>query len=145
MSVYLGEFLLKFFAYPNQYFKSGFNVFDFVILVVSLIKSIADWASVGDFDYLRFLTIIRALRILRGVSLSVHIQVLVTALLDTLRNHVFSVVILLILLMYITSIVAFYLYGSISGLDDMFGRFDTGMLRLFAFVTVNGTKVKNKL
>jgi len=62
---------------------------------------INDWMDVADFRFLRVLLIVRALRILRGISLSIQLQVLVAALAQTVKTHVLSVVLLLVLLLYI--------------------------------------------
>lgn len=48
-----------------------------------------------------------------------------------------TVVILLALLMYITSIMAFYLFADEAKLNATFGKFYIGMLKLFSFVTVS--------
>jgi cation channel sperm-associated protein 3 len=68
--------------------------------------------------------------------MSVQIQVLITALVETLKTHVLSVLILLFLLMYITSIIAFYFFSPNPKLRTPWGNILTGMLRLFSFVTV---------
>ncbi|CAL8138360.1 unnamed protein product [Orchesella dallaii] len=111
LSIYLTEFMLKIYAHPQGFWRGGFNVFDFIILVISLIKAITGWLSLAEVPILRVLIIVRALRILRGVSLSIQIQVLVTALVETLKTHVLSVLILLLLLMYISAIIAYYMFG----------------------------------
>jgi hypothetical protein len=68
--------------------------------------------------------------------MSIQIQVLITALMVTLKTHVFSVLILLFLLIYIASIIAYFFFGNHPGLEGTWGNIFTGMLRLFSFVTV---------
>ncbi|ODN05838.1 Cation channel sperm-associated protein 3 [Orchesella cincta] len=136
LSIYLTEFMLKIYAHPQGFWRGGFNVFDFIILVISLIKAITGWLSLAEVPILRVLIIVRALRILRGVSLSIQIQVLVTALVETLKTHVLSVLILLLLLMYISAIIAYYMFGDT--IPNSWGNIGNGMLNLFAFVTMDG-------
>jgi len=38
LSIYTIEFLVKVYAQPYAYWRSGFNIFDFIVLIVSLIK-----------------------------------------------------------------------------------------------------------
>ncbi|XP_035714643.1 uncharacterized protein LOC118438444 [Folsomia candida] len=138
LSIYLVEFLLKVYAHPYRYWTSGFNLFDFAILAVSLLNSILVWTKVDNLPALKLLVIFRALRILRGISMSVQIQVLITALVETLKTHVLSVLILLFLLMYITAIIAYYFFSPSEGLNHPWGNILKGMLRLFSFVTLDG-------
>lgn len=44
-------------------------------------------------------------------------QVLVIALVETLKNHVLSVMVLLVLLMYIAAIVAYHLFADVESLN----------------------------
>ena len=95
------EAIVKIYAHPFRYWTSGFNVFDFIIVLVSLIKvrvtvrvnhlsfrndevyepcinfpqSIIDWLNVAEIAFLRVFLIVRALRVLRSISLSIQLQV----------------------------------------------------------------------
>ena len=46
--IYLGEFVLKFTAYMFTYFKDGWNSFDFVVVLISLVDFVINQASQGS-------------------------------------------------------------------------------------------------
>ncbi|CAG7829679.1 unnamed protein product [Allacma fusca] len=136
VAIYTIEFLIKIYAHPYRYWRSGFNIFDFIILMISLGKSVIDWTNLADVDSLRALLIVRALRVLRGISFSVQLQVLVSALVETIKTHVLSVVILLVLLLYVTAIIAFYFFGQ--EYPEAFGTIGSGMLNMLRVLTIDG-------
>lgn len=60
LSIYTCEFLLKFYADRSAYWKSAYNIFDFIILALSYIQILLDQLNVGD-------NILNVLRLLRGI------------------------------------------------------------------------------
>jgi len=65
------------------------------------------------------------------------LQVLVTALLDTIRKSFVNMVFLMALLIFISGILGFYLFGTgENGDQENWGSLGSAMLTLFAFVTV---------
>ena len=79
-----------------------------------------------------------ALRTLRTISFVEGLQVLVTALIDTIRNSVLNVVVLLALLMLFFGVVGYYSFGyDESGDQQRWGSLNSAMLTLFTFVTVS--------
>lgn len=72
------------------------------------------------------------------VSGCVSMQVLVTALLDTIRKSFVNMVFLMALLIFIFGILGFYFFGTgESGDKENWGSLGSAMLTLFAFVTVS--------
>ena len=61
---------------------------------------------------------------------------LVAALVETIRSHVLSVVILLVLILYVIAIIAFYFYGK--DYPEAFGTVGRGMLNMLRVLTVSG-------
>ena len=61
------------------------------------------------------------------------------ALIDTIRNSVLNVVVLLVMLMVFFAVVGFYIFGveEETGDKENWGSLSTAMLTLFAFVTVS--------
>ena len=80
-----------------------------------------------------------AARTLRTISFIEGLQVLVTALIDTIRNSVLNVVILLAMLMAFFAVVGYYIFGyeEETGDKENWGNLSTAMLTLFTFVTVS--------
>ena len=82
---------------------------------------------------------VAAARTLRTISFIEGLQVLVTALIDTIRNSVLNVVILLTMLMAFFAVVGYYIFGydEDTGDKENWGTLSTAMLTLFTFVTVS--------
>ncbi|XP_077999655.1 cation channel sperm-associated protein 3-like [Glandiceps talaboti] len=141
LAIYTAEFILKIYAEPVRYFYSYYNIFDFIVLIISYFPTIFSTAgaNTSDVDFIRVLRALRALRTLRTVSFIKGLQVLVTALLDTIRKSVLNVVLLLLLLMFLFAVVGYYSFGyREDGDKEHWGSLGPAMLTLFAYVTVDG-------
>ena len=87
---------------------------------------------------LTFLSALRALRTLRSISFIRGLQVLVRALIDTFRNAVLHLLLLLFILMFIFAIIGYNFFGYDDGGDHRnWGNFGVAMLSLFNYVTVS--------
>lgn len=110
---------------PLNYFKNGWNVFDFTIVAVCLLPSTGTWV-----------TVVRLARILRAVRLITQIprlQVLVGALLKSLPSMGY-VSLLLGLHFYVYAVMGTFLFrGNDPG---HFGDLGNSMLSLFRVVTL---------
>ena len=101
LTIYTVEFLLKVYSEPIDYWKSGYNRFDFAILVLSYMEYQTFFTFNASF--VRVFRALRALRALRSVSFIRSLQVIVSALIRTISS-ITSVVSLLLLVMYIFAI-----------------------------------------
>ncbi|CAH1796922.1 unnamed protein product [Owenia fusiformis] len=141
LSIYTIEFIMKVYAEPKGYWRSGYNLFDFLVLSISFLQ---DFLALFDadrsgLDSLRVLRALRTFRTLRSVSFIKGLQVLVTALIDTIRKSVVNIVMLLLLMMFLFGIMGYYLFGyREDGDKEHFGHLGAAMLTLFTFVTVDG-------
>ncbi|XP_067029424.1 cation channel sperm-associated protein 3-like isoform X2 [Acropora muricata] len=147
LAIYTMEFLMKLYAEPRGYWKSSYNIFDFSILALSYVQVIMDELNVGD-KILTPLRLLRVTRTLRTISFIEGLQVLVMALIDTIRNSVLNVVILLTMLMAFFAVVGYYIFGydEETGDKENWGTLSTAMLTLFTFVTVDGwTEIQKDL
>ena len=83
---------------------------------------------------------LRTLRTLRSISFIRGLQVLVRALIDTFRNAVLHLLLLLFILMFIFAIIGYNFFGyDETGDRRNWGNFGVAMLSLFNFVTVKWT------
>ncbi len=129
LGVFIVEALLKMAAQgrqPWRYFADGWNVFDFLIIVVCLLPVGGPFAAV--------LRLARALRLLRLVSALPKLQLLVGALLKSLSAMGY-VSLLLALLFYIYAVAGIQLFGKTDPVH--FGSFGTTFLTLFRLVTLD--------
>lgn len=141
LAIYTIEFVLKIYAEPFGYWTSAYNVFDFIVLMISCVQVVLDLFGGGDsrFGSLKVLRALRTLRTLRTVSFIKGLKVLVTALLDTLRKWVTNIILLLLLLMFLFATIGYHFFGaSDDGDKENWGSLGAAMMTLFSFVTVDG-------
>ena len=124
LSIFVLELLLKFFAYRFRFFRSGWNIFDFVIVGVSLIP------GNGGLSVLRALRILRVLRVISVVpSLRRVVEGFVTAL-----PGMGSVFLLMGIVFYIAAVMATKLFGD--AFPDWFGTLGRSGYSLFQIMTL---------
>jgi len=129
LGVFIVEALLKMAAHgrrPWRYFADGWNVFDFLIVVLCLLPVGGPFAAV--------LRLTRALRLLRLVSALPKLQLLVGALLKSLSAMGY-VSLLLALLFYIYAVAGIHLFGAHDPRN--FGSLPAAFLSLFRLVTLD--------
>jgi voltage-gated sodium channel len=129
LGVFIVEALLKMAAHgrqPWRYFADGWNVFDFLIVMICLLPVGGPFAAV--------LRLARALRLLRLVSALPKLQLLVGALLKSLSAMGY-VSLLLGLLFYIYAVAGIHLFGPND--PQNFGSLPAALLTLFRIVTLD--------
>ena len=129
LAIFIVEALLKMSAQsrrPWRYFADGWNVFDFLIIVICLLPVGGPFAAV--------LRLGRALRLLRLVSALPKLQLLVGALLKSLSAMGY-VSLLLALLFYIYAVAGIHLFGAHD--PKNFGSLPAAFLSLFRLVTLD--------
>ncbi|XP_065061341.1 cation channel sperm-associated protein 3-like [Rhopilema esculentum] len=147
--IYTIEFALKVYAEPKNYWKSSYNIFDFAVLALSYVQVLLDNLRVLEVDEgsLKILRLLRVARTLRTISFVEGLQVLVNALIVTIRKSVVNVVVLLVLLMIFFGVVGYYIFGyDETGDKERWGSLSDAMLTLFTFVTADGwTQIQKRL
>ena len=124
LGIFVVELLAKLYARRLAFFRSGWNIFDFVIVAISLMPS-ADGLSV-----LRALRILRALRLVSVVpSLRRVVEGFVTAL-----PGMGSVFVLMALIFYIGAVMATKLFGA--SFPEWFGTLGGSAYTLFQVMTL---------
>lgn len=102
ISLFTLEALLKIIVYKAKYFKNWWNLFDFTVVVISLIP------TSGPFEILR---IFRVFRLLRLITVIPSMRKIVAALLWVIP-WILSVSALLMIIFYVFAILVTQLYGS---------------------------------
>lgn len=130
VSIFVLEMFLKLAAHwpkPIDFFKNGWNLLDFVIVVISVLPFHAEFITV-----FRLVRILRLLRLITGIP---KLQILVEALLKSIPSMSY-VGILLVLLFYIYGVMGTFLFR---GNDPIhFGHLGKSMVTLFQVVTLEG-------
>ncbi len=129
LAIFVAEIALKLASHgrrPLDYFRDGWNVFDFSIVALCLLPVSGPFASV--------LRLVRALRLLRLVSALPKLQLLVGALLKSLSAMGY-VSLLLGLVFYIYAVVGVHLFGTHD--PKHFGALPVALLSLFQMITLD--------
>ena len=124
ISIFVIEALMKLLVYRQNYFRSGWNVFDFIIVVIALLP------------FSHFMSVLRALRILRAFKLVAHVPAL-KRVLDALAISIpgiISTASLLILVFFVFGVVGVKLFGAT--FPQWFGHLGRSMFSLFQVMTL---------
>ena len=120
------EIVIRIYAAPAAYFRNGWNIFDFVIVVISLLAASSGLAAVRAF---------RVLRVLRIVTVIPRMRLVASALLDSIPG-IASVGIVIVLIVYVFAVIGANLYGGDH--PTIFGDVFAAMYTLFQVMTLEG-------
>lgn len=130
LAVFVVEAALKITAVAPQfrrYFGDGWNLFDFSVVVFSLIPATGQFALVAR--------LIRVLRVLRLVSAMPQLRLIVATLVRSIPS-MGHVLMLLAIIFYIYAIVGFHLFHEHDA--ERWGSLGAALLTLFQIVTLEG-------
>ncbi|ODN01760.1 Sodium channel protein 60E, partial [Orchesella cincta] len=144
--VYTFEALVKLIGLGTYYFKNGWNVFDFVILMISIVDYGVTDLITASFpvppSMIRLLRIMRVGRMLRLMKAAKSIRRIVFSLLVSLPS-LFNVGALMVLIIFIYSIIGMSVFGRIGyagSIDEItnFETFTNAFFLLFRLTTLAG-------
>lgn len=124
LSIFVAEIALKLFAHGPRFFRSGWNVFDFVIVGIALVP-----AGQG----LSVLRALRILRVLRVVSVAPRLRRVVEGFITALPG-MGSVFLLMALIFYIGAVMATKLFAA--SFPEWFGDLGNSAYTLFQIMTL---------
>jgi len=124
LAIFVVELSMKFLVYRLSFFKQGWNVFDFLIVAVSLVP------ATGELSILRSFRILRVLRLITAVD---SIRRVVAGMLLAIPG-VGSVGALLLIFFYIGAVISTTLFGE--AFPDWFGNLGRSMYTLFQIMTL---------
>lgn len=127
VGIFTVEIILKLYVYGKKFFNSGWNNFDFIIVLISLVP------TGGAFSSFRVFRILRALRALRLITQLEKLRVIVQAIIDSIPNVAWASVLLLVIF-YIFSIMGTTLFAA--NFPDWFGSIGKSMYTLFQVMTL---------
>lgn len=126
LSIFVIEIALKLFIYRLNFFRAGWNVFDFVIISIAFVP------AVGPLSILRAL---RIFRILRLISIVPQMRRVVGALLHSIPG-IASVIAVLLIIFYVAAVLVTTLFGK--DFEMLFGSLSASMFTLFQIMTLEG-------
>ena len=126
--VFVAELVLRIASYgkrPQDFFRSGWNVFDLVIIGSVAIPAVREQAQL--------LRLLRLARIVRLVRFLPDARILVLTVVKSIPS-VFSMVVLTLVLMFVYGMVGWSLFGE--ALPEAWGTIGRAMLTLFILLTL---------
>ena len=130
LAVFVVEALLKIIAVAPRfrlYFGDGWNLFDFSIVVLSLVPATGQFALVAR--------LIRILRVLRLVSAVPQLRLIVATLVRSIPS-MGHVILLMTVIFYIYAVTGYHLFGEQD--PEHWGTLGASLLTLFQMVTLEG-------
>ncbi len=124
--IFVAELLAKLYADGPRFFRSGWNVFDFIIIAIALLP---------DAHGLSVLRAMRVLRVMRVVSVAPSLRRVVEGFITALPGMA-SVFLLMAMIFYVAAVMATQLFGA--DFPDKFGTLPAAALTLFQVMTLEG-------
>ncbi len=124
LGIFIVELLIKIIAYRFSFFRSGWNVFDFVVVAVALVP------NAGALSVLRTLRVLRVLRVLTVVP---SLKRVVAAFIHAIPG-LGSVVAVMAIFFYAAAVMAVGFFGETH--PDWFGSIGKSLYSLFQIMTL---------
>lgn len=124
LGIFVVEIVLKLIAFDRHFFRSGWNLFDFLIVGVSLLP------GSGPLAILRSLRILRVLRLLSSIR---RLRLIIESLLAAIPS-IGWIVFLLLMVFYIFAVMGTHLFGA--AFPEWFGTVPASMYTLFQVMTL---------
>ena len=133
LAIFVLEALLKMAGSSPRvagYFRDGWNVFDFLVIVLALIPVTGQFATIAR--------LVRLLRVLRLVSTIRDLRLIVTALVHSIPS-VGHVMLLMSIIVYIYAIIGYHLFSAHD--PENWRNLGISVLTLFNIITLEGWTV----
>jgi voltage-gated sodium channel len=130
LGIFVVELAIRIVAFgrrPQDFFKEGWNVFDFVVIGAAFVPGLRQNATL--------LRLIRLLRVVRLVSVLPELRVLIRGMLGALPP-IGSMGVLALLFLYVYGMLGWILFGD--EIPDRWGNIGEAMLTLFTVFTLEG-------
>lgn len=130
LAIFVVELVLKLIAWRLRFFRGGWNIFDALVIGVSLVPAI------GAFSVLRSMRVLRVLRLLHFVPM---LRRITEALFRALPGMT-AIIAVMVLMIYVGAVIGTNLYGSTENpeVEALFGDLHSSALSLFQVMTMDG-------
>lgn len=133
VTIFAVEIFLKWFHDFWAFWTVGWNVFDFILVFISIIGDGLTFLSTGR--VLRIFRVLRAFRSLRSISVLKGLQIVVQTIIRSLPDMA-NILALLLIVMFIFSVIGVDIFAA--ALPEHFGSISDTMFTLFIFMTQDG-------
>lgn len=122
--VFIAELGMKLLAYRSLFWRNGWNVFDFMVIVIALVPGSGPWAVLRS---------LRVLRVLRLLTVVPQLRKVVAAFLHAIPG-LGGVMAVMAVFFYTAAVLATNLFGS--AFSDWFGTLGRSLYSLFQIMTL---------
>lgn len=122
--VFIGELGVKLFAYRSQFWRSGWNVFDLLVVAVALVPGAGAWSVLRS---------LRVLRVLRLLTVIPSLRKVVAAFLHSIPGLA-GVVAVMAIFFYTAGVLSTRLFGA--NFPEWFGTLGRSLYTLFQVMTL---------
>ncbi|XP_068683686.1 cation channel sperm-associated protein 4-like [Montipora foliosa] len=134
MTIFVCEILVKWYHGFFMFWKRGWNVLDFFIVIALLLGPLLSTGS-GSRGVLRILRVLRAFRSLRSISSLPGLQIVVQTILQSVPDMA-NIVLLLVIIMLVFSVIGVTVFRDV--VPVYFGNLSSSMFYLFVCLTQDG-------
>jgi len=129
-SIFLTELLIRFFSEENKknFFKNGWNIFDSLIVTISLIP-------IANSEMVVIGRMLRIFRIMRVISFIPELRILISSLFSVIPKLIY-ILLLLFIFFYIYATIGTTLFNEIN--PKLWGDVAISLLTLFQIMTLEG-------
>lgn len=124
LAVFVVEILVKLFAYRLSFFRSGWNIFDFLVVAIALAPGAGPWAVLRS---------LRVLRVLRLLTVIPSLRKVVAAFFHSVPG-LSGVVLIMGIFFYVAAVLATKLFGE--SFPAWFGTLGASLFSLFQVMTL---------
>lgn len=126
LAVFIFEIVCKLLAFRGIFWRSGWNIFDFVVVAVALVPGAGPWAVIRS---------LRVLRVLRLLTMVPSLRKVVAAFLHAIPG-LGGVLAVMIVFLYTSAVLAVNLFGE--KFPQWFGTLTGSLFSLFQVLTLEG-------
>jgi voltage-gated sodium channel len=126
LAIFIVEIICKLLAFRGLFWRSGWNVFDFVVVAVALVPGAGPWAIIRS---------LRVLRVLRLLTMIPSLRKVVAAFLHAIPG-LGGVLLLMVVFLYTSAVLAVNLFGQ--QFPEWFGSLTASLFSLFQILTLEG-------
>lgn len=130
VAIFIFEITVRLISYwprPLAFFRDGWNVFDFIVVALSLLPAAGSFATVAR--------LARLLRVVRLVSVLPDLRLIVGTMLRSFGSMA-AIVLLLSLVIYVYAVLGYHLFGTVD--PEHWGSLGGAVRTLFEMLTLEG-------
>jgi voltage-gated sodium channel len=124
LAVFIAEILIKLLAYRGLFWRSGWNLFDVLVVAIALVPGVGPWAILRS---------LRVLRVLRLLTVIPSLRLVVSAFIHAIPGLT-GVMAVMMVFFYTAGVLATKLFGGT--FPDWFGNLGHSLYSLFQIMTL---------